>query len=197
MPARSGARSSPEAVWLATAGLVVAALKVQAVAPFYAAGPPPAHTGGFQEPSCRECHQGAPLNDAVGSLTIESLPPSYEPNRDYPLTVVLMRPGMLRAGFQLAVRTHDGVGRQAGDLAPTDDRATLHPVSVRPIQYLQHTRAGTTLRTQDTARWSFTWRAPAGRRPVVFHVAANAANDDDSPFGDFVYTREFVLLPIR
>lgn len=173
------------------------AVAAAAVAPFYADGPPPGRTGGFHEASCHECHVSGPLNDSTGSLTIDSLPSSYEPNRDYRLTVVLTRPGMLRAGFQLAVRIQDGVGRQAGDLAPTDDRTTLHPLAVRPIQYLQHTRKGAALTAQDTARWSFTWRAPAGLRPVAFHVAANAANDDDSPFGDFVYTREFVLLPIR
>jgi hypothetical protein len=33
------------------------------------------------------------------------------------------------------------------------------------------------------------WTAPEEARwPVAAHVAANAANDDDSPLGDFVYT---------
>lgn len=37
------------------------------------------------------------------------------------------------------------------------------------------------------------WRAPEGLGSVVFHIAANAANGDDSPLDDFIYTREFVL----
>jgi hypothetical protein len=30
---------------------------------------------------------------------------------------------------------------------------------------------------------------------VVFHVAANAANDNDSPMGDYIYARSFTARP--
>jgi hypothetical protein len=45
-------------------------------------------------------------------------------------------------------------------------------------------------------RWTFRWTAPADApgRAVVFHVAANAANDDDSPLGDFIYARALRVL---
>ena len=32
-------------------------------------------------------------------------------------------------------------------------------------------------------------RAVARRRPVQFNVAANAANNDDSPLGDYIYVK--------
>lgn len=179
-----------------TAGAAAALATVAAAtAPFYVDGPPPGRTGGFSENTCHECHRDSPLNDPAGSLTIDSLPPAYEPNRTYRLTVVLTRPGMLAAGFQLAMRTNDAGAQQAGLLALVDDRTAFAAPAPRPIQYLQHTRRGTALTAPDTARWTFTWRAPDGVRPVVLHVAANAANDDNSGLGDFIYTREFVLLP--
>ncbi len=37
--------------------------------------------------------------------------------------------------------------------------------------------------------WTVEWRPPAvDATPVTFHAAANAANDDASEFGDFIYT---------
>jgi hypothetical protein len=156
-------------------------------------GPPPARTGGFNEATCAECHRGNPVNDALGALAIESLPRTYQPARTYRLTVILARPGIQAAGFQLAVRTHDRRGRQAGELAPLDDRTAFATAAYAPIQYLQHSRKGAGLTAQDTARWTFLWRAPEGLGPVVFHIAANAANGDNSPLDDFIYAREFVL----
>ena len=136
------------------------------------------------------------MNDAAGRLTIEALPPTYAPNHDYPLAVMLTRPNLQMAGFQLAVRSLDG-RRQAGSLEPADDRTAVISLTPRRtshvVQYLQHSRKGVGLTAQDTARWTFMWRAPAGLGPVVFHIAANAANGDDSPLDDFIYTREFVL----
>ncbi|MGH7700675.1 MAG: glycoside hydrolase family 9 protein, partial [Gemmatimonadales bacterium] len=55
------------------------------------------------------------------------------------------------------------------------------------VPYAQHTAAGSSARG-DTARWTVEWTAPARSAGAVsFHVAANAANDDDSEFGDFIY----------
>ena len=126
---------------------------------------------------------------------MESLPRDYQPGRTYRLTVQLTRPGMQVAGFQVAVRTHDRPGRQAGDLAPVDDRTAFAAATYAPIQYLQHSRTGAGLTSQDSARWTFAWRAPEGLGPVVFHIAANAANGDNSPLDDFILTSEFVLKP--
>ncbi len=180
----------------AAAGIALGAV---AAAPFYAEGPPPGRTGGFNEATCRECHQHNPLNDPPGVLSLAGLPRSYEPNQTYDVTLTLVRPGMLAGGFQLAARSHDREGRQAGYLAPADDRTTVPHATLPALQYLQHTRLGTGLAAPDTARWTFMWRAPEGLGPVVFHVAANAANEDNSELGDFIYTLRHVvaLAPVR
>jgi hypothetical protein len=40
----------------------------------------------------------------------------------------------------------------------------------------------------DTARWTVVWTAPATGGAVTFNAAANAANEDDSQLGDYIYT---------
>jgi hypothetical protein len=104
---------------------------------------------------------------------------------------------MLAGGFQLAARSDDAAGRQAGDLGPADDRATLVKTTLPAVQYLQHTRRGTGLAAPDTARWTLLWRAPDGLGRVVFHLAANAANEDNSEMGDFIFTLSRVVGPTR
>jgi hypothetical protein len=113
------------------------------------------------------------------------------------LWIVVTKPGMGRAGFQLSVRADEAAGKdkQEGTLAPLDDRTQFAAKNFGPIQYLEHTGKGTTLTGPDMARWSFRWQAPQTHGPVVFHIAANAANDDNSELGDFIYTKAFHVIP--
>ena len=163
-------------------------------------GPPVAHTGGFSEPTCHACHTDEPLNDPGGSLRIEGLPQRYEPGRTYVLTVVLRRSGMGRAGFELSTRVADGpqAGSQAGALEASDARASVVPgPPPKAVHYAEQTREGCSVSGPET-RWALRWRSPAsaagggkGGADVLIHVAANAANYDDSPLGDFIYVGEW------
>src|SRR5262245_24686351 len=105
----------------AGASLTIALFVTLAFRP-YADRPPLAHTGGFGEETCRQCHFDNPLNEPGGSLSIDGVPPAYQPGASYRLTVRLRRAGLARAGFQLAVRQAigPGAGRQAGVLAAVD-----------------------------------------------------------------------------
>lgn len=174
----------------------------------YPASPPPAHTGGFGEPTCHACHFEAAPNEPGGTLGLAGLPTTYTPGESYTLTVELTRPGIGAAGFQLAARFATGPhsGAQAGELRPVDERSTFTSAGEPDIHYLHHAEAGTGLQLSDTARWTFEWiapvdggtpvdggamiagGAPAGDGTVVFHFVANAADGDASPFGDLIYT---------
>ena len=170
-----------------------------AAVPFFKAGPPPAHTGGFGEPTCRACHSDAGLNEAGGELVITGAPAGYEPGRTYQLDIVLRHSGMLIAGFQLAARYADGAaaGRPAGALAPTDARSVVIWDTLSRVNYIEHTAIGTDLRG-DAGRWTVRWTAPRDAQgAVAFHAAGNAANDDDSPLGDFIYTTALRVAPAR
>jgi hypothetical protein len=168
-----------------------------AAVPVFKTGPPPAHTGGFGEPTCRACHSDAGLNEPGGTLTVSGEPATYEPGKTYELEVVLRRNGMLRAGFQLAARFADGAstGRQAGTLAPADARTIVTWDTLTQVSYIEHNLAGTAL-TGDAGHWIVRWTAPpTAAGPVSFDVAGNAANDDDSPLGDFIYTTALRVAP--
>lgn len=151
--------------------------------------PPLARTGGFGEPTCHECHFGGELNGGDGTLSVEGLPSSAQPGRSYRVFVRLSAE-MERAGFMLAVRGTDG--KQAGSLVSVDTvRTAVHTVDSTGVQYAHHTRRGTNLTTRRRAEWRVRWTAPSTvGDSVVVHVAANAANDDASEFGDDIYATQ-------
>ena len=158
--------------------------------------PPPAHTGGFGEPSCHQCHFDQAMNEPGKALAIRGLPARVEAGQTYELVVSLSQPGMQRGGFQLSARYAEGSQKkqQAGSLSASTSRATVQ--SERGVQYLNHTPEGTALLAPDSSRWRLSWKAPdTVQGPVVFHVAANAANGDASEFGDTIHALALTLQP--
>lgn len=164
----------------------------------YVDGPPPGHTGGFGEPTCRSCHFDNPLQPAGRNLSVSGLPATYIPGDSYRLEIELLAPDARRAGFQLSARFASGLdaGDQSGGLGSSGDRVSVVTASASGIQYAQQTRRGATLEAPGPARWSVDWTAPSHRRaPVAFHIAANAANGDDSAFGDRIFAAELIVEP--
>lgn len=155
----------------------------------YEDGAPPAHTGGFGEPDCSACHSDGDKNAPGGELRVEGLPASYAPRESYRLSVVLRHPELASGGFQLAMRT--AAGEAAGEFVPASERTQI--VTEGGQRYLQHTREGTNTETDGRIRWDFAWRAPETQEPLVLNIAANAANDDISALGDYIYTLEVAL----
>lgn len=156
----------------------------------YRDGPPPAHTGAFGEPTCQACHFGSELNESNGRLEVAGLPSRFRPGQSYALVVELRRPEIGAAGFQLAVR--DSSGNQLGDfeLGAGVQSAT----SDRGIEYVFHTDSGATPIQSDHARWSVVWNSPDDASvSAVISVSANAANGDNSEFGDAVYQTSLVI----
>jgi hypothetical protein len=154
----------------------------------YPNGPPPAHTGGFGEPTCAQCHFGAPVNAPGGRLTVAGVPEAYRPGERYRLTVRVEKPELAAGGFQLAARFADGA--QAGSLRAVDARAQV-VAGGGSVQYAGHTEGGSASGGEARLAWEVEWTAPnAAAGPVSFHSSANAANGDGSALGDFVYTLE-------
>ena len=156
--------------------------------------PPLAHTGGFGEPTCLTCHLDGELNEPGGTLTIEGLPTRYQAGQRYTLTLIITHPELRAAGFELSARFQSGPdsARQAGKLSATGDRAAVSLEETRRVQYAHHLRPGTTPPKPGSARWTVHWTAPSDASgTVIFHASANAANDNDSPMGDYIYARGF------
>ncbi len=161
------------------------------IASGYSDGPPPGHTGGFDEPTCRSCHSDNPINDPSAWLRVDGVPATYEAGREYEIELTLSRAGLGSGGFQLAARfiTGDGAGAQAGDFQVPDNRVQIVNHGRPEVQYVQHSDRGTRMAGPDTVSWHLQWTAPLEPGQVVFHLAANAANNDASEFGDFVVLR--------
>jgi len=175
----------------AAAALALLALPTERAQAGFPDGPPPAHTGGFGEPTCRACHFDGDLNAEGGGLTLSGIPETYRPGERYRITITLRRGEMKRGGFQLAARFAEGAssGRQAGSLRALDDRVKVTEATPGGVQYASHVRPGIQLTEAGRIEWVVEWTAPeAAAGPIVFHAAGNAANGDESQFGDFVHT---------
>jgi hypothetical protein len=162
----------------------------------YVNGPPPATTGGFKEDTCRMCHFDYPLNDKNGSLRLEGLPEKYKPGERHVLTIRLTHPQLERGGFEMTSRFASGerMGQQAGSFEVLDARSEVAAGAEGPIQYVRQTFAGSSPEMKGSILWSVAWRSPRdSAAPVVFHAAANAANYDDSPLGDYPYSLESTI----
>ena len=185
------------------AGALTSALLFAAPPPeaAYVDGPPPAHMGGFGGETCHACHFENELDAPGGSLTLGGVPETFDPSETYRITVSLKRPGMGRAGFQLAARASegDGAGESAGALQTMAGDGRVQIVAAPDGgTYAQHTARGTALTGAETTSWAFEWRPLAvDAAAVTFHVAANAANDDASEFGDFIYTASATTRLVR
>ncbi|CAN5894814.1 hypothetical protein BH23GEM9_BH23GEM9_33410 [soil metagenome] len=151
-------------------------------------GPPPAHTGGFGEPTCHACHFDADANTGPGRLTLGGMPRTAVPDQEYRISILLTGPGMRAAGFQLSARSPDG--QPAGVLeVPPEESQRVEVTTHEGVPYAHHRYDGTSPVSRDTARWIVVWRAPnPARLDVVFHAAGISGDGDLSPFGDLVYT---------
>lgn len=159
----------------------------------------PGRTGGFGGPTCQACHTGAALNTPGGEVAITGLPDRYTPGETYRVTVRLKRADLARGGFSIASRFASGplARSQAGSWQAPSPRVAFFPDVQTKVQYAQHSATGMTVEAAGTLSWELDWKAPADGEPVQFNLAATASNNDGSPLGDVVYTREVTVTALR
>lgn len=147
-----------------------------------------AFTGGFGEQTCHSCHFDYDLNQEGGSLAVQGIGEAYIPGNSYEITVTVESEQLEIGGFQMTARFEDGT--QAGSFEWEGNRLMFTPNVSDTIQYLQHSIAGTSATGEQEVSWNFLWQLPEdGEGPVIFNIAANAGNFDDSSFGDWIYVR--------
>jgi len=150
-------------------------------------------TGGFGEQTCHSCHFDYDINYERGSLTVDGIPNRYKPGKKYNIKIHLQSEHLEIGGFQMTSRFVDG--SQAGEFEWEGDRLMYTPQISDEVKYLQHTLKGTTPDSDWEICWEFTWNAPGEPRDsVVFNIAANAGNYDDSAFGDWIYVQELTSV---
>lgn len=147
-------------------------------------------TGGFGEETCRSCHFDYDLNPDGGQLNVSGLETGFKPGEVIEIALEVSRKELGKAGFQLSARFADG--QQAGTFL-LDDNARIMFTSSAPdsLQYVQHSAEGTEPNGDGMNKWMIHWKAPEKiSSPVIFNIAANAGNGDQSEFGDFIYAEE-------
>ncbi|UCE18686.1 MAG: hypothetical protein JSV84_17885, partial [Gemmatimonadota bacterium] len=164
----------------------------------YSSNPPNGRAG--DPPSgmtCTQCHDSFALNSGDGMLSIDNVPDIYTPGDTYTITVTLSDPGQSRWGFELT--TIDDDNDQAGTMSVTDGTNTqLSDNSGSNPDYIKQRSAGTFAGTNDgPVSWTFDWTAPSPAvGEVTFYASGNAANDNGSTSGDYVYTATAVSAPL-
>ncbi len=134
------------------------------------------------EQNCATCHFDAePIRDSE-ALVISGLPLHPAPGTIYELKIILADPDTVTAGFQLIAQA---ANHEAGTFFSTEAEVEFIGAVIRSTA---------PLRSDAAVAWEVEWRAPSTVvSTVVFYVAASAANDDGSPFGDTIHFRSYRL----
>jgi hypothetical protein len=156
-----------------------------------AEGPDRGYTGAPGDlGDCTACHDTFVVaNVGAGRVTIGSNPAVYQPGQAYTLTVTVQDPKAHRWGFQMTAI--DDSGNSAGIFAPlgSDTQIALNGFDPMGRQYIEHTQLGTFPGTSGGHTWQVGWTAPSSDIGTVrFYAAGNAANDDNTNQGDYIYT---------
>lgn len=153
-----------------------------------------AFTGGFGEQTCRNCHFDYDLNPEGGALSVSGIPRNVKAGEAVAITITVKREELGRAGFQLTARYEDG--SQAGHFDIADNKRLMFTgVGPDSLQYVQHSKTGSRIGEKGKGRWTVRWIAPREvGGTIIFNVVANAANGDQSEFGDFIYAKEIRVM---
>ena len=160
----------------------------------FLAGPDPGFTGAPDEQNCTNsgCHTSFKLNpDSDGQLSVTGVPEVYTPGMQYSLTLSLMHPTAKTWGFQITAV--DSKGDPIGKFVITDQKNTQIVEGGGPREnrsYVEHTEAGNAANKTGGNSWTFAWVAPDSNvGNASFYACANAANGDEKPIGDRIYTK--------
>ncbi len=145
--------------------------------------------------SCTACHRtGVTVNpDGLGRVTIQTSP--YRPGVKQLIRVRLTHPTAQRWGFELASRLVSDETKQAGTFTPVANsiRVTCAPASTpapcgTEAEFATHVAASTFPGQSDGAEWTVEWTPPSTDvGDVIFYVVGNAANNNGTNTGDYIY----------
>ena len=150
-------------------------------------------TGSPGETTCNtsQCHVGNVVNNGAGSVVID-VPAmvnwQYIPGQVYPISVTVSKSNTPLFGFGFeALRS---TGANGGVFTITNSAETQLKTAIvggNIRTNVVHQLDGGL--TPNSHTFTFNWTAPAtGTGPVTFYAAGNAANNNGTASGDFIYT---------
>ena len=166
-------------------------------------GAPTDHNG----QNCSTCHTGNTVNDSSGSLKV--IVNNYSATNTQLIRIIIQNPNASRWGFQMTIRGQSSETASAGTFSLAATPGAVQIVCDNGTQFGAATGCNTPLRYfaehQNAPRgtvgsayeFDVNWTPPEqeiGR--IEVYVAAVAANGDDLPTGDYVYTSSTVLQNI-
>ncbi len=162
--------SSPRRAGVFTTIIIILAMLVATVS---TAMPPQPGASGI-DGSCRSCH--TPNDDYNGvsvgaSITIEGIPGTFVPGREYTITVVIERGLGPQPSFDILHAFQLGVTNGTLDIA----NASCIQVGEREVG---------SQGASDTDRWSVKWTAPFSYENVAFTAEGVVGNGDGTEAGD-------------
>lgn len=129
--------------------------------------------------SCAACHFDHEPIGRSPSLLLTGLPEYVTMGEAYEVTLRFDVAGAPHAGFLLS--------SSIGAFEAIDDFIETNGAEIRSTKPMAP--------RNGVASWSFIWRAGVETSEIVtFRAAANAGNDDQSPFGDKVHFRKIEML---
>ncbi len=156
------------------------------------------HNGSPGELTCAKstCHTTYTLNSGPGSVSISAPGMTnwqYTPGQSYSISVTIAQASMPLFGFGFEALLASGAN--AGTLTAGTGSHTLNAtVSGNSRKTVTHLLdAGL---TTGSHTFTFTWVAPASGVPVTFYAAGNAANDNGTKLGDYIYTTSQAVTAI-
>jgi len=159
-------------------------------------GPYNGYTGAPGEFNCTACHGSFALNAGAGDFVEQCASPGgeYVPGDSYTICLELSDPQASRWGFEITLIDASGV--KAGVLAPVDGQTQVADSLIAGDlrQYGKHTLSGTSPGTTGSKTWTMQWQAPpVGTGTVTLYGMGNAANNNGTILGDYIYS---LVLPL-
>lgn len=156
-------------------------------------------TGSPGESTCVSCHNDFALNSGGGSITIRNTGMNnwtYVPGATYTISVKVAKAGATL--FGVGVECLTATNNNAGSFTITNPGSTkLLSATVSGVSRINvvHTQNGGL--ANDSNVFVFNWTAPpAGTGNVTFYFAGNAADNDQSNNGDYIYSGSQVVTEL-
>jgi hypothetical protein len=151
-------------------------------------GTAPAGSNGHDGHTCGGCHASAPLNSGGGNVTISGFPTgTYVPGQSYPIEITITHGAADRTRWGFALGIRNGADVPTGTFTSNSANATL----IAPAE-IGHQGAVITPASSSYTYSRMNWIAPsnptASDLNLTLYLVGNAANNNNAPSGDFVYT---------
>lgn len=155
-------------------------------------------TGSPGETTCNTslCHTGNTVNSNNGSIAIESPDLTgwqYVPGENYTISVTVAQNNrsLFGIGFEALTSSNGNAGILTPGVGSQLKNRIIQGVSRVNVVHIENGGA-----SPNSHTFTFTWQAPATDiGPVTFYAAGNAANNNGSASGDFIYTTNQVVSP--